>query len=308
MKAIFRIYKYDPTKDMKPKYCNYEIKIDEGMTLADALKKISAKADPIAYRKGCGSGVCGICAVRVNGVSRLICKTQINSILQATNGKNIITIDPLKHMNVVKDLVVDMDEFMKQFEKAIPWLENASEESVMLPEDVDKLEKAHECIYCGSCVADCSVTGKEKNFLGPAAFVKGYRFIVDPRDKLMKKRLSIYVDNGLWNCAHAYECVDACPKNIDPSEKIAKLREFAIEQGIGGRGARHAKHFVSSIASSGKLNEVGMTFKTLMPWGMHEFIGDAARMISKGRIPAIFPKKIKNHNQVKKLVKIAKGK
>jgi succinate dehydrogenase / fumarate reductase iron-sulfur subunit len=111
----------------------------------------------------------------------------------------------------------------------------------------------------------------------------------------------------MWNCAHAYNCSDVCPKDVKPADKITKLRELAVQSGLdNNRGARHAKNFIDSLNNVGKLEEVKMPLKTLRPWGVHAFIPDTMKMVAHGKMPPIIQRKIKDHEQVKTLLKIAK--
>jgi succinate dehydrogenase / fumarate reductase iron-sulfur subunit len=312
MEAIFNIYRYDPSKDEEAYYKKYALEIDDSTTIMQALAKIKEKGDgSLTFRKGCGAAICGTCAVKVNGVAKLACKTRVVELLTAGMERPEITIEPLDTRKVIKDLVIDQAVFWEQLKGVMPWL-IAEKPKENKPSDVTKeqtaaFEKSQDCINCHACNSECdAVMADEKAFLGPEALVKTYRYVVDVRDLKTKERLKLATEKGMWNCAHAYNCIDACPKDVKPADKITKLREMAVEQGLdSNRGARHARNFMDSLENVGKLEEVKMPLKTLTV-GVMGFVPDTARMISKGKIPPIIQKKIKDHDQVKKLIAIAK--
>ncbi len=229
-KRIFRIFRYQPERSEKPYYDEFEIEVHEGMTVLDALNYIHWKIDgTLAYRRSCRSEICGSCAVRINGKNRLACKTQVLFL----KGK-VITIEPLPGLPVIKDLVVDFDPFFRNLERVKPYLIRYSpdpeEEHIQYPEQRELIAEPVLCILCGACTTSCPSFWANEEYLGPAALLKAYRFIFDSRDEGTKERLDIINDkNGLWRCHAIFNCVEACPKDINITYYIKKLQNLAVD-------------------------------------------------------------------------------
>jgi succinate dehydrogenase / fumarate reductase iron-sulfur subunit len=312
METIFSIYRFDPSKDDTPRYKKYALEIDDSTTIMNVLNKIKDKSDgSLTFRKGCGSAICGTCAVKVNGTAKLACKTRVVSLLTAGMETPEITIEPLDKKKVIKDLVIEQSAFWEQMKSVMPWLvaelPKDKEAFEVSKEQLAILDKSQDCINCHACSTECdAMAADEKEFLGPEALVKCYRYVTDTRDTKTAERLTLATEKGMWNCAHAYNCIDACPKDIKPADKITKLREMAVDAGItGNRGARHANNFLDSLQNVGKLEEAKMPLKTLTV-SVLGFVPDTVRMVSKGKMPPLMHKKIKDHDQVRKLIYIAK--
>ncbi|BFH74610.1 hypothetical protein SJAV_25540 [Sulfurisphaera javensis] len=228
-KVRFRIKRYLNGKSW---WQEYEIEVDKYTTVVQALVYIKQKLDPtLTFRASCHMGVCGSCGMKIQGKPSLACKT---NIWNTVNKDGEIIIEPLD-MKVLKDLVVSMDDFYDKMEKIDPRLRPHEEvlkgnfEHRLKPEDQKELWAFAQCIWCGLCYSACPVTKENRNFLGPAALAKAYRFIADPRDTQTKKRLEI-VDNldGIWSCRVAGSCSVVCPRNIDPSLAIQRLKSMVI--------------------------------------------------------------------------------
>jgi len=312
--VIFNIYRFDPNKEEEPHYKKYGVAVDERTTIMNILTKIKDKSDgSLTFRKGCGAAICGTCAVKVNGVAKLACRTRVMELLTANMENPEITIEPLSNSKVIKDLVIDQEHFWEQIRKTMPWLISETpknnEEHNVAEADIGLFENTQDCINCHACSSDCSVYASDNEFPGPEALTKIYRYVADTRDVKKHERLKIATENGMWNCAHAYNCSDVCPKDVKPADKITKLRELAVQAGLdNNRGARHAKNFLDSLENVGKLEEVKMPLKTLRPWGVPAFLPETFMMVSHGKMPPIIQKKIKDHNQVKRIIKIAEQK
>ena len=229
MKTTLKIFRYDPKKDDKPRYQDYTLEVEKGTTILDCLNEIKWNHDgSLTFRKSCRSAICGTCAVMLNGKPRLACKTKISEL----EDSDIITIEPLTIDNVKKDLVVDTKIFWEQIKKVMPWLVPKNEnmdktkENLMPKGDLVKFKNSHICIMCMCCHFDCKSIKFDEKILGPAAFVKGYRFVIDPRDSKRRERLGEYKKNGLSHCDIVYRCMDQCPKNIKVGELISDLKEF----------------------------------------------------------------------------------
>ena len=313
---IFEVYRYNPEKDDSGYFKKYALEVDEKTTIIQVLRKIKDKADgSLAFRKGCGSAICGICAMRINGKPRLACKTRLSKILgdvdEASQDREEVRIEPLDNSKVIKDLVIDEQVFWDQLAKTMPWVngnKSGGELYDMSQEEVEAVGNAHDCIHCHACTSACDSYTVDEKFLGPEALTKLYRFVKDVRDEIPFQRLQIAENGGMWNCVRAYTCVDNCPKHIDPSDKIAELHELAMDAGLDkGKGPRHAKHFVHSLKKTGKLDEKMMPIKTLGV-GIVGFVPDTIRMVSKGKMPTIFNKKIEDHKEVWNLIQLAEDK
>lgn len=185
--------------------------------------------------------------MRVNGRARLACKTKVLE-MAGEDGQEVL-VEPMGNMPVVKDLVVDMESFWAKVRQVTPWLEPvgpAPEREALVPnEAMMDLGHTMNCILCGACVSDCTTLEVDKNFIAPAALAKAYRFVGDPRDgkkDLRLQTLSGY--GGIWDCTRCNMCVEVCPKDVAPMNRILQLRQQAIEAGnVEVLGARHAAEF-----------------------------------------------------------------
>ncbi len=312
---LFEIQRFNPEKDSEPRYKKYAVDIPDNASIIMVLRKIKDKADgSLTFRKGCGCAICGTCAMRVDGKPVLACKTKVKDVVgdmkQAEMDREVVRIEPLTNSKIIKDLVIDEDHFWEQLYKVMPWLEkgSADPEAVVLPKDVDAMEKAQDCIHCHACTSGCDTFSVDQSYLGPEAFVKSFSLVKDPRDGVVHKRLTAVVDGGLWNCVRAYTCIDACPKGIDPAEIISRMHELSVDYGVANpRAERHAHHFVKSLKKTGKLDEKMMPVKTL-GLGVIGFVPDTFKMMKRGKLPPIFNKKIAGQKEVWTLVELAKDK
>lgn len=237
MEVTLKIFRYDPKKDDKPRYQKYKVNSERFTTILDCLNEIKWHQDgTLTFRKSCRSAICGSCAVMVNGEPKLACKTKISAIKNSDN----IVIEPLTTTHVKKDLVVDTKIFWDHIKRVMPWLipkdnsKDLSKENLMPRDDLSKFKNSELCIMCMCCYFDCKSIVFDKKILGPAAFAKSYRFIVDPRDSKRKERLIECLKNGLSRCNDIYCCMDQCPKDIKLTELVSDLKEFASKEGIKG--------------------------------------------------------------------------
>lgn len=224
----FSIYRYDPDKDEKPYQQEYVLNVPEGsdLMLLMALERIKEEQDPsLSFRRSCREGVCGSDAMNVNGKNRLCCITSMSSL-----GKSI-TIRPLPGFPVIRDLTVDMTQFYKQYESVKPHLITNSKapakERLQSPEDRKKLDGLYECILCACCTSSCpSYWWNPDKFVGPAGLLQAYRFIADSRDEAKEERLEDLGDPySMFRCRSIMNCVDACPKGLNPTEAIGHIRK-----------------------------------------------------------------------------------
>ena len=226
----FRVFRFNPEEDTDPSYKQYQVECPKGSSVLDALNEIKWKQDGgLAYRRSCRHGICGSCAMTINGKNGLACETQIHEL------KGIIWVEPLRSFPVIKDLIVDMEDFYERYRAVKPYFiartAPTDKERIQSPEDRKLLDGSYECILCGSCTSSCPSYWADKNFLGPAAMLKAYRFIFDSRDEGTEERLVI-LDNkhGLWRCHTIFNCHEACPKGLNPTWGIGKLKQKVIRE------------------------------------------------------------------------------
>ena len=230
-KYTFKIFRFNPDLDKEPRYDTFVKDCPRGTTVLEALLSIQEiDDDSLAFRFSCRSAVCGSCGMVVNGAPVLACRTQLSTLI----GDQVL-IEPLPNMEVIKDLVVDMKPFWDSYRKVEPWLHADEEkepqkERHQSPEQVHKLDPYINCILCASCYGSCPVLGMEEDYLGPAAIAKLFRFMEDSRDQRGEKFLEkVDSPQGLWACHTIFRCIDACPKDIRPTDTIEALRRRLIK-------------------------------------------------------------------------------
>ena len=269
MEVTLSVRRYDPDTERPASYFqDYTLDMDEGAVVLDGLIKIREDIDgTLALRCSCRSAICGSCAMRINGQAMLACNTKISDVAQ--NGAPIV-VEPPGNMQVIKDLVVDFQPFWDKIRAVGPWLQvegpppGPDEEYVAPNEDMLHLSGVMACIMCGACVSDCTVLEVDDNFLGPAALAKAYRFVADPRDDADESRLSDLVEyGGVWDCTRCMQCVEVCPKGVDPMGRIMAMRDRAMEAGhTSSYGARHTTVFTEMVEHSGRVDELRLPVKT----------------------------------------------
>jgi succinate dehydrogenase / fumarate reductase, iron-sulfur subunit len=227
------IYRYDPEKDAKPYLQDYEVALDAGdRMLLDALVKAKAQDDTLSFRRSCREGVCGSDALNINGKNRLACITKIADLPAH------VTIRPLPGLPVIRDLIVDMTQFFKQYHSVMPYLMNPEpapeRERLQSPEEREQLNGLYECILCACCSTACpSWWWNPDKFVGPAGLLQAYRFIADTRDRATNERLDNLEDPyRLFRCHSIMNCVDACPKNLNPTRAIGKIKEMMVKRAV----------------------------------------------------------------------------
>jgi len=224
----FDIYRYDSEKGSLPRIDSYEINLEScGPMVLDALIKIKNEVDPtLTFRRSCREGICGSCSMNIDGRNTLACTKSIDDI------KGVIKIYPLPHMTVVKDLVPDLENFYAQYASVQPWLKTSKKidpvENIQSKKDRKKLEGLEECILCACCSTSCpSYWWNSEKYLGPAALLQAYRWIVDSRDESTNERLDDLQDSfKLYRCHTIMNCTDACPKDLNPAKAIAKIKSM----------------------------------------------------------------------------------
>ena len=227
------IYRYDPDKDARPYMQDYEVKLDSAdRMLLDALVKAKAQDDSLSFRRSCREGVCGSCAMNIDGTNTLACTKGMDEI------DGTIRIYPLPHMSVVKDLVPDMTNFYAQYASIQPWLQTVTpqpeKEWKQSHEDRLKLDGLYECILCACCTTSCpSYWWNSERYLGPAALLQANRWVSDSRDEATGERLDNLEDPfRLYRCHTIMNCAKACPKGLNPAEAIAELKLKMVERQV----------------------------------------------------------------------------
>lgn len=228
----FLISRYNPETDDKPNLQAFEVDVQRGMMLRDALLDIKRQDESFAFRHSCGEGVCGSDGVNVNGSNKLACVTPISEL------KAPITVRPFPGRPIIRDLVVDMTQFYEQYKKVDPWLvrkEPAPEQEVLQsPEDRDKLDGLYECIMCGCCSTSCpSFWWNPDKFLGPQALLSSWRFLADSRDQATDERLDQLEDPyKLFRCHTIMNCVESCPKGLNPTKAIGNIKNLMVQKAV----------------------------------------------------------------------------
>ncbi len=228
----FTISRFDPEKNKAPYEKEYQLDITKltGAMLLNALEAIKEMDETLSFRRSCSEGVCGSDGMNINGKNGLACITPLASL------PDRVKLYPLPGLPIIRDLVVDMTNFYKQYEKAQPYLINdnpePARERLQSPEDRDKLDGLYECILCACCSSSCpSYWWNPDKFMGPAALLWACRFILDSRDTDTDARLGNLQDAfSLFRCRSIMDCVDACPKNLNPTKAIGKIREKMMDQ------------------------------------------------------------------------------
>ncbi|MDH5432908.1 MAG: succinate dehydrogenase iron-sulfur subunit [Gammaproteobacteria bacterium] len=232
----FSIYRYNPEVDQKPYMQDYQLEVEEGsdMMVLDALIALKEQQDPtLTFRRSCREGVCGSDGINMNGKNGLACITPLSEF----KGKKII-VRPLPGLPVIRDLVVDMAQFYRQYEKVRPYLiandEPPARERLQSPEDRAKLDGLYECILCACCSTSCpSFWWNPDKFIGPSGLLQAYRFIIDSRDTETSERLSDLDDAySIFRCRGIMNCVSACPKGLNPTQAIGHIRSMLLAQGV----------------------------------------------------------------------------
>lgn len=229
----FNVYRWDPEGEGNPRMDQYDIDLSEcGPMVLDALIKIKGEVDSsLTFRRSCREGICGSCAMNIDGTNTLACTKAIEDV------KGEVNIYPLPHMEVVKDLVPDLTHFYAQYESVQPWLQAdspapAGKERLQSPEDRAKLDGSYECILCACCSTSCpSYWWNGDKYLGPAALLHAYRWISDSRDENAGERLDNLEDPfRLYRCHTIMNCAKTCPKGLNPAKAIGEIKKMIAQR------------------------------------------------------------------------------
>ncbi|MGW0904047.1 succinate dehydrogenase iron-sulfur subunit [Streptomyces sp. NPDC002853] len=228
--VTFRIRRFNPEVSADATWEDFEIEIDPKERVLDALHKIKWDMDgSLTFRRSCAHGICGSDAMRINGRNRLACKTLIKDI----NPSKPITVEAIKGLTVLKDLVVDMEPFFQAYRDVMPFLvttgNEPTRERLQSAEDRERFDDTTKCILCAACTSSCPVFWNDGQYFGPAAIVNAHRFIFDSRDEAGEQRLEILNDkDGVWRCRTTFNCTDACPRGIEVTKAIQEVKRALI--------------------------------------------------------------------------------
>ena len=233
-KMKFSIYRYDPDRDARPYMQDYEVELQHNdKMLLDALMRIKADVDEtLAFRRSCREGVCGSDGMNINGKNGLTCTTNLLTL------KEPVVLKPLPGLPVIRDLIVDMTQFFKQYHSVKPYLINDTpapeKERLQSPEQREVLNGLYECILCASCSTSCpSFWWNPDKFVSPAGLLQAYRFIADSRDEATGARLDDLEDPyRLFRCHTIMNCVDVCPKELNPTRAIGSIKDMMLRRAV----------------------------------------------------------------------------
>jgi succinate dehydrogenase / fumarate reductase, iron-sulfur subunit len=231
MKIFLKVFRFHPEKDQKPHFDHWELEVEPTDRVLDLLEKVRGFHDgSLALRRSCAHGVCGSDAMRINGSNRLACKTLVRDLNSST-----ITVEPILGLRVIKDLIVDMDPFFKAYRSVKPYLMTEApstvdgREHIQSPEQRERFDDTTKCILCAACTTSCPSFWANGEYVGPAAIVTAHRFIFDSRDQGASDRLRILSgQTGVWRCRTAFNCTEACPREIKITKAIAEVKQAIL--------------------------------------------------------------------------------
>jgi succinate dehydrogenase / fumarate reductase iron-sulfur subunit len=287
-----KVRRYQPESGEAAYWEEFGVELDPSLSVLDGLLQAKDRDDgSLAVRCSCRAAICGSCGMKINGQSGLGCQTQIGEAQEAADKKaaavggasegNVIVIEPMGNMPVIKDLVTDMEStHWTKIRRVTPWLlphgEAPEREYIVEPESMVDITQSMACIQCGACVSSCLSMEADPLFIGPAALAKAYRFVGDPRDAETSERLTdlAHDPHGIYDCTHCFSCVDACPKGVAPMDQIMRLRRKAGENGIEdpNSGHSHEMAFVKIIEKKGTLDESLLLQESFAPGVMGKLL------------------------------------
>ena len=228
MKITLEIQRFDPEKDAAPHMASYQVEVEPTDLVLDALHEVLWHQDgTLAFRRSCGHGVCGSDAMEINGVNRLACKVLVKNL------GSKITVRPLRGLKVLRDLIVDMESFFNKYKGMKPWLITQGEEPVkerlQSPKERAVFDDTTKCILCAACTTSCPSFWANDEYGGPAAIVAAHRYIFDSRDEATQERLELANERtGVWRCRTIFNCVEACPRDIDITRAIGDIKRAIL--------------------------------------------------------------------------------
>jgi succinate dehydrogenase / fumarate reductase iron-sulfur subunit len=317
-KVTLKAFRFNAETDYLPYYKTYEMEVGKDELILDLLNRIKWEHDgSFSYRRSCRHGICGACGIKVNGKAVLSCKQNAMELVELFGDE--LVLEPQSKKRAIKDMIIDKGDFWEKHAAVKPYVEaevdpHPKSETLMSPADVENFLDADYCIQCGSCHYACPVVEINEDYLGPAAFAAAYRFSVDPRDEAGRERLETTAElgQGVWDCVKCFECVEACPKDVNPIEKISKLHNMQFEHHVAERNVatKHAEGFIRSIEKYGYLDEQDIVLYS-EGLGVVKHLSEALKMIKAGKVHPFDFKKTKmprseNLEEIQKLIEISK--
>ncbi|PZD75105.1 Succinate dehydrogenase iron-sulfur subunit [Acaryochloris thomasi RCC1774] len=316
MQVSFKVVRQQPHQ--QPRLQTYILEVEPSATVLECLNQIKWEQDgTLAFRKNCRNTICGSCSMRINGRAALACKETIKQELErrvvatslaaeAAEGLGEhpefeIEIAPMGNMPVVKDLIVDMQDFWQNLEAIDPYVSTAGRkiperEFLQSPEDRAKLDQMGNCILCGACYSDCNAREVNPDFVGPHALAKAQRMLADTRDQATEARLSQYDGTeGVWGCTRCFNCNAVCPMEVAPLDQISNIKSEILprQDAQSSRSVRHRKVLVDLVQQGGWIDErqfglkvVGNGFRDLK--GLLSLAPLGLRMLQRGKFPGAF--------------------
>jgi succinate dehydrogenase / fumarate reductase iron-sulfur subunit len=228
MQVTLKIQRYNPEQDARPHWKEYQVEVEPGDRLLDALHQVKWYQDgTLAFRRSCAHGVCGSDAMTINNVNRLACKLLMKEL------GSLITVEPLRGFAIIKDLVVDMEPFFDKYRSIKPYFINYDPpppvERYQDQKDREKFDDTTKCILCAACTSSCPSYWGNRDYVGPAAIVQAHRFIFDSRDQGANERLEVLNDrDGVWRCRTIFNCTEACPRGIKVTQAIGEVKKLLL--------------------------------------------------------------------------------
>ena len=224
MKVTLKVFRYNPENGGQPRYDVFHLDVDPNDRVLDLLEMVKGYHDgSLSYRRSCAHGICGSDAMRINGRNRLACKTLVKDL------GDTIVVEPILGLPVLKDLIVDMEPFFQAYRKVMPWFINndppPARERLQSPEEREIFDEGTKCILCAACTTSCPVFWVNGTYIGPSAIVNAHRFIFDSRDQGNAERFeALSGGGGVWRCRTAYNCTEACPREIPVTHLIEEVK------------------------------------------------------------------------------------
>jgi succinate dehydrogenase / fumarate reductase, iron-sulfur subunit len=231
LEVTIKVKRFNPEVDKRPHWAEYKLEARETDRVLDLLHDIKGEIDgSLTFRRSCGHGICGSDAMLINGVNRLACKVLVKDV-----GTDI-SVEAIRGLPLLKDLIVDMEPFFDSYKAVLPYFINdeppPAGERLQSPEEREIFDDGTKCILCAACTTSCPVFWTNGGYIGPAAIVNAHRFIYDSRDQGAAERLAVLNQvSGLWRCRTAYNCTEACPRDIPITEQIQQLKREVMFRG-----------------------------------------------------------------------------
>ncbi len=322
-----RLRRFSPESGEPARWQEYTVDLDAHRSVLEGILLIRDEQDgSVGIRCSCRAAICGSCGVRINGRPGLACNTHLDAAA-SRSADGVIEVEPMGNMPVIKDLIVDMEStHWKKIRRVTPWLlpdgDPPEREYIVPHENMVDVTQSMACIQCGACVSDCLAMEVAPDFVGPAALAKSYRFVGDPRDGQQYERVKDLAEDpdGLYTCTHCFNCIDACPKGVDPMNQIMRLRRVAThDHEIEDRnnGQRHEQAFVDIIEKYGTLFEADLLTRSyggkLHPRAVPELLSSlpvVTKGVQRGKITpskALRHHKLPDQKEVRRIFETVEG-